>query len=471
MRCRRTDELWSPDVRETPRNRSGRRHSWQPATDCRRTGMNSGDSNTHRSNEPASSATADKDQPLREDIRLLGRLLGDTLREQEGAGALRAGREHPPERLALPPRRRSRREGGARAAARRARSRGRDAGGARIQLLLAARQHRRGPAPQPPPPRRTRSQARRPSRAAWRLRSTRAQGAGAGREALEAFFADALVSPVLTAHPTEVQRKSILDCQLEIARLLTQRDRVALTPEEARENEEQLRRVILTLWQTRILRAVRLTVFDEIENGLAYYRYTFLREVPRLYARDRGSARREPSAPINVGPVLQDRQLDRRRPRRQSLRHARGDAAGGAAASGASPSSSISAEVHRLGAELSQARRLVDVSAGARRARGHLARPLRAPQGRALPARGERHLRAARRHRARAAATSLACGTPSPTARRIRAAPNSWPISTSSPTRSRPIGAAPRRARPPASSAPRGAGFRLSPVPARHAPA
>ena len=48
------------------------------------------------------------------------------------------------------------------------------------------------------------------------------------------WFADALVSPVLTAHPTEVQRKSILDCEREIARLLQWRDRVQLTPEETR---------------------------------------------------------------------------------------------------------------------------------------------------------------------------------------------------------------------------------------------
>jgi phosphoenolpyruvate carboxylase len=93
------------------------------------------------------------------------------------------------------------------------------------------------------------------------------------------------VVPVLTAHPTEVQRKSILDCQREIARLLAERDRGQLLPEETTANEEALRRVILTLWQTRMLRIVRLTVRDEIENGLAYYRYTFLRGLPRLYAK------------------------------------------------------------------------------------------------------------------------------------------------------------------------------------------
>ena len=58
------------------------------------------------------------------------------------------------------------------------------------------------------------------------------------------------MSPVLTAHPTEVQRKSILDCQLTIASLLNARDRLQLTPDELKNNEEGLRRAILTLWQT-----------------------------------------------------------------------------------------------------------------------------------------------------------------------------------------------------------------------------
>ena len=59
--------------------------------------------------------------------------------------------------------------------------------------------------------------------------------------ALTRFFARALVSPVLTAHPTEVQRRSILDCQLTIAHLLNERDRIQLTPDELRSNEEGLR--------------------------------------------------------------------------------------------------------------------------------------------------------------------------------------------------------------------------------------
>ncbi len=113
---------------------------------------------------------------------------------------------------------------------------------------------------------------------------TRLAAAGTTREALADFLSDSLLSAVLTAHPTQVQRKCILDCQIEIARLLAERDRMSLTPAELAANEEQLRYQVLLLWHTRILRTVKLTVNDEINNGLAYYRYTFLRELPRLYA-------------------------------------------------------------------------------------------------------------------------------------------------------------------------------------------
>ncbi|CAN7468330.1 phosphoenolpyruvate carboxylase [Trinickia sp. LjRoot230] len=101
--------------------------------------------------------------------------------------------------------------------------------------------------------------------------------------ALKRFFDDALIVPVLTAHPTEVQRKSILDAQHDIARLLAERDQ-QLTQRERAQNEALLRARVTTLWQTRMLRDSRLTVADEIENALSYYRATFLQEIPALYA-------------------------------------------------------------------------------------------------------------------------------------------------------------------------------------------
>ena len=110
------------------------------------------------------------------------------------------------------------------------------------------------------------------------------KAAGVGAAALQSWFDGALVSPVLTAHPTEVQRKSTLDCEREIARLLERRDREQLLPAEQTELEQELYTWILTLWQTAMLRLTKLRVVDEIDNALAYYRDTFLEQIPRLYA-------------------------------------------------------------------------------------------------------------------------------------------------------------------------------------------
>lgn len=106
-----------------------------------------------------------------------------------------------------------------------------------------------------------------------------------------------LISPVLTAHPTEVQRTSILEAERDIANLLTARDQIKesskannpqkdpLLDKELKANEEQIRSRVLQLWHTRLLRFTKLTVADEIENALTYYETTFLREIPKIYAQ------------------------------------------------------------------------------------------------------------------------------------------------------------------------------------------
>lgn len=111
----------------------------------------------------------------------------------------------------------------------------------------------------------------------------RAQHLGLDANRLHDFFFSACVVPVLTAHPTEVQRKSILDCQWKIASLLKLLDRVDVSADEKSEGEESLRRAILRLWQTRMLRWTKLSVMDEVANALTFYDTTFLRELPRLY--------------------------------------------------------------------------------------------------------------------------------------------------------------------------------------------
>ena len=109
-----------------------------------------------------------------------------------------------------------------------------------------------------------------------------ARKAGFSAADLRGFFDRALVRPVLTAHPTEVRRKSTMDRELEVARLLARRERVQMTEAEARTCEEQLRRAVLTLWETTMLRRTKLTVLDEVANGLSFYEDTFLPELPRL---------------------------------------------------------------------------------------------------------------------------------------------------------------------------------------------
>ena len=120
---------------------------------------------------------------------------------------------------------------------------------------------------------------------------------GISTQAISNMLANAYVSPVLTAHPTEVQRKSILDAERAIAQLLTSRDdirqrallaqggRDAITPRDLANNEALLSARVLQLWQTRLTRDSKLTVADEVENALSYYESTFLREIPKLYAR------------------------------------------------------------------------------------------------------------------------------------------------------------------------------------------
>ncbi|HYA65260.1 MAG TPA: phosphoenolpyruvate carboxylase, partial [Burkholderiaceae bacterium] len=152
-----------------------------------------------------------------------------------------------------------------------------------------------------------------PERGTAAFAIARLQSAKVSVDRMVQFFDRALVVPVLTAHPTEVQRKSILDTEREIERLLTERN-TPLTERERGDNEELIRACVTTLWQTRMLRDNRLTVADEIENVLSYYRLTFLREIPRLYAdleeqltlaASGGPGKRRRKRSVNLPPFLQ----------------------------------------------------------------------------------------------------------------------------------------------------------------------
>jgi phosphoenolpyruvate carboxylase len=233
----------------------------------------------------ADPARDDKDRPLFEDIRYLGRLLGDVLREQEGDAvfdvvetirqtAVKFRREDDvdasqalekklralsPEQTVSVVRAFSYFSHLANIAEDRHHNRRR-----RIHALAGST-----------------AQAGTIAYAIERMREQK--NVSATRKQLQKFFDAALIVPVLTAHPTEVSRKSILDAQHDIARLLAERDQELTVRERAR-NEAVLRARVTSLWQTRMLRDARLTVADEIENALSYYRATFLEEIPALYA-------------------------------------------------------------------------------------------------------------------------------------------------------------------------------------------
>ena len=101
--------------------------------------------------------------------------------------------------------------------------------------------------------------------------------------------------PVLTAHPTEVRRKSILDTERAIAGLIEARE--ARICWRQRSNDEELLAAISALWQTRMLRPEKLSVYDEIANALAYWRTTFLREMPAVHAAVESAAQLSHPAP------------------------------------------------------------------------------------------------------------------------------------------------------------------------------
>ncbi len=119
---------------------------------------------------------------------------------------------------------------------------------------------------------------------------------GISEEAVIALLSDALFVPVLTAHPTEVRRKSIIDHKNRIAALMHMRDEGQTETPEGDVVEEAIYRQIALLWQTRALRTRRLFVADEIENAQSYMRDVFLPVLPRLYASwERALGLRPPS--------------------------------------------------------------------------------------------------------------------------------------------------------------------------------
>ncbi len=240
------------------------------------------------------SRAKDKERPLVDDIRLLGRILGDVIREQEGVAAFELIEQIRQLSVAF---RRDADQEADKALKKLLKGLSGDQTVRVVRAFtyfshlvnLAEDRHyiRR---------RAIHERAGDTQEGSIEVALSRLRWAGISPKTIADTLANSFVSPVLTAHPTEVQRKSILDAERDIAQLLSARDDIkvraasvnankdALTPRELAANEVQMQARVLQLWQTRLLRFTKLTVADEVENALSYYESTFLREIPKLYA-------------------------------------------------------------------------------------------------------------------------------------------------------------------------------------------
>lgn len=105
---------------------------------------------------------------------------------------------------------------------------------------------------------------------------------GIDRQRILQAMKEVSVVPVLTAHPTQVQRKSILDLMRKITNILDKYENVKIHQIDENEWIDELNGKIKILWQTSMLRTSQLRVTDEISNALSYYNITFFNEIPKL---------------------------------------------------------------------------------------------------------------------------------------------------------------------------------------------
>jgi phosphoenolpyruvate carboxylase len=246
----------------------------------------------------------DPHKPLRQDVRLLGELLGDTLRTHEGAHLLETV-----ERVrAVAKTSRARADRDFQALATELEQLPVDAAIplARafthfLNLANVAEQHHRI--------RRRRAYLRDPTSSPQRGSSdetfARLVERGVSPAALHEAVCSLQIELVLTAHPTEVSRRTLIHKHNRVAALLAEGDRPDLTVPERAELHAALRREILSAWTTDEVRHQRLTPIDEVKGGLIVFEQSlwdalprFLRSVDRALTRATGR-----SLPLDVSPV------------------------------------------------------------------------------------------------------------------------------------------------------------------------
>ena len=106
---------------------------------------------------------------------------------------------------------------------------------------------------------------------------------GWSADRIEELFSRLRVVPVLTAHPTEARRRTMLTALRRCYRLLEQFDDPRLSPVEDAEIRRKLREEISLLWRTSAVRRTPPTPLDEVRTAMAYFDETLFRAVPHVY--------------------------------------------------------------------------------------------------------------------------------------------------------------------------------------------
>ena len=239
-------------------------------------------SDLQASDPEASELAADKDAPLREDIRFLGNILGDTIRDQEGEAVFATVEEIRKTSVRFHREHDEREEKALESIL---------AGLSSRQAALVVRSfsyfsHLANIAEDAHHARRNRAHAvagSAPNAGTIKRALANAKQHGVSRADLQTFFDEAFISPVLTAHPTEVRRKSTMLWEIVVKQLLERHGAADLSDEERADVVQSTREAVLALWQTSLLRRRKLTVIDEVANGLSYYDYSILQELPGVY--------------------------------------------------------------------------------------------------------------------------------------------------------------------------------------------
>jgi phosphoenolpyruvate carboxylase len=237
----------------------------------------------HRLKELLATEVPTKDAPLRRDVRNLGRILGDVIKEQAGqatfeaverlrllAIAQREGNDVDLEKIAAE----ELLKGDVRKVFLVAR-----AFALYFELVnLAETNHRKR--------RRRAAQVveAEPQPGTFQGTLRRLRRAGVGPEQLMSTLQTIHVTPVFTAHPTEIARRTTLIKRERISQLLEESDRLPLPNTDALRIEQQLAAEITALWQSDEVRRRTPTVRDEIRMGLDYYQRSLLKTLPDLYA-------------------------------------------------------------------------------------------------------------------------------------------------------------------------------------------